>query len=318
MIEIPSENGTTIEAPVLKNFRPEKFYERLSQMIQCTNEYNGTLPKTWERVEQGRCDPAMEENGHSDSYFPQQDHMRNLVRKILNADIRDVVIEASHAYMYDCMDDPHFRQSMERQYHQANLLSSLLQQHRIAVRRVLFVDNYNPHPATGRLERTLDLDCYLDFAREHGFRPDYLIMESDMALMARELVDYMECRQGLVFEEDDPRDNAEGAPRKLLKRRKVELIKGAGTMSCAALDAVLTTLKFRYMATGVVNILPRRQGTEDFSFNGQQKKVRQILGEHLNLRVLPFFNIFTPEQDDLRPSSGAHFAFRKPPPRQLR
>ncbi len=237
-------------------------------------------------------------------------------RLSMNADLHAVVLEASHAYLYDSMEDGAFVASMERQYRHANRLAQLLAEQRIAVRRVLFIDNYNPPPDSNALVMNLDIESYIEFARDHGYHPNYVVMEADMERLATELITYMHDEQGLVLKDmnggnGNGEDDEEQQERQLLKRRGVELIKDGGAISCAGLDAALTLIKYHYMAPGIVNVLPKHQGAEGFSFKGQQRKVRQILGEHLNVRVLPFFNIFTSDDPDVDHTSGAHSQFRK-------
>jgi len=311
------EKDVNDENPVLLKFHKEDFGSRLEAMIQRTHEYRGTLPETWEKVREGA---QKTKDVKTTVKIERQavQHISDLVKRIRNADMQSIVIEASHAYLYDSMSDQEFLDSMETQYQHANKLAEMLEKNRISVRKVLFVDDYNPPPDNSELVRNLDIDAYLEFARDHGYYSDYLIMESDMDRLARELITYMHDEQGLVLKETNngngngSNEDNEDEERQLLKRRGVELVKGSGTISCAGLDAALSIVKFHHMASGIVNVLPKHQGAEGFSFKGQQRKVRQILGEHLNVRVLPFFNIFTSDHPQVDHSSGAHTQFRKP------
>lgn len=311
-----SSEDTNFENPALLKFHKEDFGSRLEAMIQRTHEYRGALPETWEKIRAGTQQQTKDVKTSAKIERQAVQHISDLVKRVRNADMHSIVIEASHAYLYDRMDNQEFLDSMETQYLHANKLAELLEKNRIAVRKVLFIDDYNPPPDKNELVHNLDFDAYLEFARDHGYYPDYLVMEADMERLARELITYMHDEQGLVLKDtNNGNGNGNGEnedeERQLLKRRGVELVKGSGAISCAGLDAALSIIKFHHMASGIVNVLPKHQGTEGFSFKGQQRKVRQILGEHLNVRVLPFFNIFTSDHPHIDHSSGAHSQFRK-------
>ncbi len=304
--------------PMLTQFNQRHFFQRLHQTILQTNQYDQTVPQVWGKIlseNAGRKVPAHPVlQGASD---PAPRHVEQLVHRIRNAHITTVVLEAAHAYMFQSMDDPDFVRSMELQYADARRLTVLLEQQRIRVQRVLFVDNYNPNPATGAHDENLDVDAYLSLAEENGFPPDYLMWEADMAPLARSMVEYMHRFQSLVSEKesasgDDGITPSEANRKLLLGYRGVELMSlDQGKMSCASLDAALSIIKYAYLGQGIVNVLPRRQNEREFSFKGQQKKVRQILMDHFGVRVMPFFNIFTSESQSLPHSSGAHHALRK-------
>lgn len=133
-----------------------------------------------------------------------------------------------------------------------------------------------------------------------------------MVPIAEAMIQYMHTHQGLVGEGTSCASGYEQV-KQYLKYRKVELatLFPASKISCSALDAALSLLKYTHMGEGIVNILPRRQVAGEFGFKSQQRKVRQILMDHLGVRVLPFFNIFTEEETNTHHSSGSHHGLRK-------
>lgn len=321
-LPLPDRDAQTPEKkerlPMLTKFNQQFFIERLHHLMMQTGRYDETMPAAWEKIcEENRHRTKQKDAVASDADIgPVPMHVGQLVQRIRNAGITNVVLEAAHAYAFQSMDDADFVRSMELQYIEAQKLTPLLEQHRIRVQRVLFIDNYNPHPGSGMHEKNLDVDAYVTMAQDHGFAPDYLIWEADMAPMARSMVEYMHHYQSLAAEKENGGDaidsNGDTEKKLLLSYRGVELMSmGKGKMSCASLDAALSIIKYAHLGEGIVNILPKRQNEREFSFKGQQKKVRQILMDHLGVRVMPFFNIFTSDVESLPHSSGSHHAFRK-------
>lgn len=308
-------NGNGSEMPILTRFNQQFFLERVNHVVLQTNHYNGALSAVWEKIEQENAGRVPEEPIKSEIVEHGSEsamHIDQLQQRIRNAGILNVVLEAAHAYAYQSMEDDDFVRSMEFQYEETNKLVALLTQQRVRMTRVLFIDNYNPNPVSGVREDNLDIEKYLTFAKDHGFPPDYLIWEADMAPLAKAMIEFMQKYQSLVVEKENG-DN--GNERKLhLDHRGIELFSPEkDKVSCAGLDAALSLVKYQYLGQGIANILPKRQVGNEFSFRGQQKKVRQILMDHLGVRVMPFFNIFTSETEDDSHSSGAHNAFRKKP-----
>ncbi len=309
--------------PILTRFNQEFFCERLNHVVLQTNHYDDSLPAAWQKVqEENRSrtallapDASVSENGNGSE---SMQHICQLLQRIRNAGITSVVLEAAHAYAYQSMGDADFVRSMERQYAEAHKLTNLLEENRIHVQRVLFIDNYNPNPVSGQRENNLDVEAYKSLAAENGFPPDYLIWEADMAPIAKVMIDFMRDYQSLIVETvsgaaGDMESLATSTETRLhLDHRKVEMFSvEKDKVSCAALDAALSMMKLKYLGQGIVNVLPKNQHNGEFSFRGQQKKVRQILSDHLGVRIMPFFNLFTSEVDHTSHSSGAHNDFRK-------
>jgi hypothetical protein len=126
-------------------------------------------------------------------------------------------------------------------------------------------------------------------------------------------------RYGRVVEQaPDPRDPQSVAKGRqlLLSYRATELFRPddgpEGMYSCTMLDAALSVLKMSCLADGLVNVLPRRTEGLEFSYNGQQRKTRQILDAHYQARVLPMVNYFTGDSLEDPSSAGAHHTLRKP------
>lgn len=311
-------NGESLH--VLTRYSQQFFQERVDHVSLQTCHYRGTVPHTWQKVQEENRQRGPQEipdrNNGTGSSDAGARHIQELLQRIRNAGIVDVVLEAAHAYSYQSMDDASFVRSMELQYAEARRLSAALIEQRIRVCRVLFIDNYNPNPSTGALEENLDTDAYIKMANAHGFAPDYLMWEADMAPIAKVMIEYMQRYQSLVMQKEQ--GDREGGSAEIMKKslhlshRGIELHRlDTDKVSCAALDAALSLLKYKHFGQGIVNILPKRQNGDEFSFRGQQRKVRQILMDHLGVRVMPFFNIFTSEEDSAPHSSGAHHALRK-------
>lgn len=313
-----SESGEAL--PILTRFNQEFFYERLGHVVLQTNHYNNSLSSIWKKIqdendnekETVRVAPTIGV-ANNESML----HIQQLLQRIRNAGIIEVVLEAAHAYAYQSMEDGNFVYLMKLQYAEAVKLASVLAENRIKIRRVLFVDNYNPHPVSGKRENNLDIDEYKNLAMAHGFPPDYLIWEADMVPIAKAMIEFMRQYQSLIVEKDNgtngDADLSTAPETKLhLDHRKIEMLSvKRDKVSCSALDAALSIIKLKYLGQGIINVLPRNQHNGEFSFRGQQKKVRQILMDHLGVRIMPFFNLFTSEVDDVPHSSGAHNGFRK-------
>jgi hypothetical protein len=307
---ISGENPVSEE--VLTRVDVNRFSERVGQMATSTREYNGALSDAWDEVQVDEWNRDYSRRASPQKRTSPPDHIVDLGVRIQNARLREVVLEASHAYLYDSMDDDDLRASMEEQYGDADALSRILASQGIRVRRVLFVDNYNPPPGSDRVVHNLDMQEYVEFACDHGYAPEYVIWEGGMERLASELVEYMREQQDLItYEEENVPESDIALGSQFLSYRKTELVKNSGKMSCTALDTALCVLKFRHLAAGVVNILPRTQKAEGFSFRGQQRKVRRVLGGHYGVRALPFFNAFSTVDAEGQSSSGAHHSLRK-------
>lgn len=312
-------------ALMLTQFNQQFFNERLHHILHQTNHYDGTITSSWEKIQRENDKAPQIETATLDGNIEVGNgaesarHIQQLVQRIRNAGIECVVLEAAHAYSHQRMGDESFVRSMEMQYAEAKKLTDALTKNRVNITRVLFVDNYNPNPISGNIEDNLDVEEYVSLARACGFPPDALIWEADMVPVARAMINFMREHQSLVVEKGSGRNGNAGTsdlPEKklYLDHRGIELFSVAkNKVSCSALDAALSIMKFLHLGQGIINVLPRRQHAGEFSFGGQQKKVRQILMNHLDVRVMPFFNLFTSEVDDTPHSSGAHNAFRKKP-----
>lgn len=306
-----------LQQGVLTSYDRANFFNRLSHMVALTHEYSATLPITWQDAQAGALEErpakssAVDETGLT---YQQEIEISQLVRKIKNAGITEAVLEAAHVYFYEDLDDPKVRDGVVTQTRHAAVLASALHEAGVSTRQILFIDDYNSDPEAERDGNTLDIDYLLVLAQESGYSPGMILREAGMVQLAQEMIRVMDERQGLVTHvEINDIDRSDSRQADLyLTRRNLELYRAGDDMvSCAMLDAALTMLKWNYLGQAVVNILPRRPGSQEFSYRGQQRKLRTILGEHLDARVLPLFNIFTGTQQAEPIAAGSHHAFRK-------
>ena len=302
-------SGSLSIGPTITQFGTKDFIRRVDRIAELTDDYGGKLREAWERT-RDVSDVKPQVDIPVSSSVGDDEHIFDLLQRIRNSHVRSVVLETAHAYMYDDLGSEAFRRSLEIQCQQAQRISDGLEATGILVKKLMFVDDYNPKPGTDGAECTLDLDAYLQLAADNGFPPDMLIMEGDLAKVAREMVDFMHREQGIVIESGGNNGNGKA---KVLEHRNIELVKDNGMMTCSALDATLSLLKYRYVAQGLINVLPRQTGNTEigFSFRGQQAKVRGILSEHLGVRAMPYFNAFVSVDPEELDTSGAHHALWK-------
>lgn len=288
------------------------FFERLRTMVYATGEYSGTLPEVWSTSETIPSAEVEPQDPQSFTLSLEQDEQINTaVTRMHNAGITTAVIEAAHVYMYEDLDDPELRESVTSQAYFAAALTARLGAHDIQTKHLLFVDDYNPDPSDRQHHERLDVAELIALVQSQGYAPELMIREGSMVSLAKDMIRVMDEAQDLVMLKEEDSGSQSSAADILLTRRKVELYRGKDDMvSCAMLDAALTVLKFQYLGEGVVNILPRNNGNEQFSYNGQQRKMRTIVGEHLGARVLPVFNIFIDPQTAAI-AAGAHHKLRK-------
>ncbi len=290
------------------------FFNNFDKVIELTENYQGTLPAAWEEAQQGLLDGPREDYKYVDISSEEKRTMQEAVRRIKNAGLASVVIEAAHVYMYEDLDNPVLRESIFSQTQKAAVLTQGLKDSGICVRHVLFVDDYNPDPEDGQHHNRLDIPAFIDLTQSAGYRPEMLIKEADMLDLAKSMVGFMGDEQNLTSmaskKTGDDEDSVASENRILLSRRNIELHRlEEDLVSCSMLDAALTVLKFRYLGAGIMNILPRNpQNGQNFSYKNQQSKVREIIREHLNVRVAPYFNLYVGEVTAV----GAHNAYRKP------
>jgi hypothetical protein len=304
--------------PTLNHYTKLVFFERFEQMVFATHEYDGLLPGAWATAQ--LCDVAGVDATRLSHIRHELDNQQEAevakaVGSMVNSGIATAIVEAAHVYAHEDLADPQLEASLSTQVQFAAGLTDRLQEAGIGVRQMLFIDDYNPDANGERVDR-LDVDELVSLTQSFGYYPEIIMREGSMVDLAKKIIEIMDEKQGLV---SVLQDEAEGAPlddvvksTKLLAYRKHELYRGSDDMvSCAMLDTALTALKFRYLGEGVINVLPRSNGDRTFSYRSQQRKMRTILGEHLNVRISPIFNLFTGNKTQDAIATGAHHAFRK-------
>lgn len=305
---------TDLDLEILLKFDPVTFSDRYDYMQHLTAGYGGNLASTWQTHTQI---DALDRTSLPKDDVVSTDHDRelnNLVRLVMNSGVPSVIIEAAHVYMYENLDDPELVASILTQAEHARRLTVKLRESGIIARQMLFVDDYNP-PVDGReATASLNLDRLLELVTSAGYHPEVLLREGSMVPLAQEMIDVI-VEQKLAAPQKT-RTISDGivteSERLLLHRHNVELYRSGDDMvSCAMLDAALTLVKLEYLGQGVINVLPRGATGQDFSYKGQQEKMRTIIGEHMNSRVLPSFNLFTGVSLDDPISAGGHHTLRK-------
>jgi len=306
----------------LTRYNKEHFFGRLQYVLAATDNYGGALETAFASAE--TMDPPAHPAGNSansDHHTHQNHQIRMIAERARNAGISSAVIEAAHMYMYDDLGELELQENVLSQCQHAAALTSELEDEGIHVRQIMFVDDYNPDPVTNQLEQRLDIDELVRLAHSAGYAPEMLLREAAMAPLAINIMRFMRDHQRLIKLDsgDTAPDQAntgadiEEGSRLMLARRNIELYRPDEDMvTCAMLDAALTLVKFRFLGEAVINILPRRPDSHAFSYNGQQRKMRTIIGEHLNVRVSPVFNLFTGDRHADSIAAGAHHALRKP------
>jgi hypothetical protein len=313
----------TIEATdplssALTRYNKDLFFGRFNQLINATNDYDDTVEPA---IQSAQIISYPEDSSigavNGIKYREQARQINMVADRVRNAGIGSVVIEAAHTYLYDDLDDPRLQNSILAQSQHAAALTKKLRDNDVTVRQVLFVDDYNPDPSDGEMHKRLDVDELVGLANTAGFAPEMILHEGSMVPLAKNMMDFMDETQNLLkIDGENPgiENSTDPAGSKLmLARRNIELYRiDEDMITCAMLDAALTVVKFRNLGEAVINILPRRPENQLFSYKGQQKKMRTIIGEHFNVRVMPVFNLFTGDQHTDAIAAGAHHALRKP------
>lgn len=200
----------------------------------------------------------------------------------MNGNGRSWDVEAAHIYTDEVPDIGHLVGAYIGMQ-AANILKS----YGIGVHRTLFIDNFHPNA------HTLDIAKYIGLIEEHGFKPDRIVMESDLEREAlTRVIDPLKSANLSAM-------NKHGAlvlpPPK--RGREVVLVtspeKGS-KVSCAALDAALY-LKKADGAHVCVTIL-------DAKWKREQINTRRVL------RNLGLLGVSIPQVIDIyhsiRPESG--------------
>lgn len=308
-------DDSTGELPVLTAYDKEVFHLRLKTTIDGAKYYDGSLLKTWEEAERIGIGSSLSAGPDAEVLDDGQNaQIDKLVDYALNANMTSVAIEAAHVYCYEDLGSPALQKCIAVQASFAAVLSEKLEDEGITAKQVLFVDDYNPDPSDGVQHDRLDIDELIKFLQTFGYSPEFLLREGSMVDLAKGIVSHMRSKKGLVVakteagEEAEPDDDTS----LYLAYRNHELYRaGDGMFSCAMLDAALTILKLHYIGEGVINILPRRNEDHQFSYKSQQRKTRNIIAEHLGIRIMPFVNLFTGSVRTDEIAVGAHNALRK-------
>jgi hypothetical protein len=303
------------DIPIISAPHKRAFFADYDLMLDRTNGYDGQLAEAWRSATTYPLQDTVQAQPSVELEGKHLQEVNRMVATMKNAGISSAVIEAAHVYYYEDLDDPQLQESVRSQSLFAVALTDRLQEAGIATRHVLFVDDYNPDPTDGIRHNRLDIDELIELTQSTGYAPELLFREGDMVGLAKQMIRVMK-DQGIIkiTSEDEATEEEQAAdPTTHLSHRNIELYRASDNMvSCAMIDAALTMVKFGNLGEGVVNVLPRRNDGQQFSYKGQQKKMRVILREHLGVRVAPIFNLFTGDTKTQDISGGAHHAFRKP------
>jgi len=313
---------TNYPKKVLMRYTEPSFSDRFSGMLADSDGYSGTLASVWDTRDQ------LHDYTPNDSTLgavmpleakQQEQQIDILVSRLRNMGVASTVIEAAHVYMYEDLSDPNLRDSVRMQAHYSAVLAQRLVHADIDVRQMLFVDDYNP-PNDGRpSDSNIDIAELVELVRSTGYNPELVLREASIVSLAREVMGIMQNEQSIIAspEQDDEEEDesaAHSAGDLFLLRNNIELYRSSDNMvSCAMLDTALTLIKLNYMGDAVINVLPRGAEGQGFSYKGQQKKMRTIVGEHLETRVLPITNLFVKGNETTAPiTAGSHHTLRKP------
>lgn len=297
------------EQKVINRYSRAEFQSRLCEILSRTNMYEGTLDTSFHRSR--KLDLELANSQPNFETTPQhREQIGIAIARLVNTHTERTVIEAAHVYANDDLDDPALQASLRSQARHAAVLGDRLSNEGIGVSNVLFIDNYNvPTDDSGSPISEFSERDLVSIVRSEGYEPSRVFYEADMVPPARAMINHMRDVQGLVKVEG----SGESEERTLLAHKGYELYRaGDDKVSCAMLDAALTLMKLHYMGDTAVNVLPARPSHGEFSYRGQQKKMRMIICEHLNVRVIPLINIFTGNVHDEAIAAGAHHTLRKP------
>lgn len=302
----------------MTRFDKVEFTERLRLMSFTSEQYGGTLTDAIGATE--HIDPSDTPPAEPSFDMLSDDQHRQytiLAQRLKNAGVLSAVIEAAHVYMYQDLSDESLQSSLKAQSYHGGLLGRRLEAGGISVRNMLFVDDYNPDPKGDKdKDEPLDIEELLTLTRSAGYDPTILLKESDMVELGKGMLRFMGEQQELL-RLDPPRpkvvEGKDPEPQTVkLVQGGIELYRGSDEMvSCAMLDTALSVVKFHALGEAVINILPRSSPDGGFSYKGQQKKMRTIIHEHLNVRYSPLVNLYTGNTHADPVAAGAHHAFRK-------
>ena len=182
-----SQAFAVLTSDVLTSYRKPEFFGRFRNAVAASDEYDGRLPATWEQTEflergVSDVDPSLLDIGLQDAV-----HLHQTARRLINAGAMTAVIEAAHVYAYESLDDPDILGSVLAQSRQAALLGGLLRSHGIKVRQMLFIDDYNVDPTSGKLMDILQTDDLVEATSSVGFVPEMILREASMVGLAKKL-----------------------------------------------------------------------------------------------------------------------------------
>ncbi|MCL2173960.1 hypothetical protein FWH58_01515 [Candidatus Saccharibacteria bacterium] len=281
---------------VIMRFTPQTFEERLHNTLATLSE--NVMQETWQGV---LSSPLVEHSQEIDK----------LVERISNAEIGRVAIESAHIYLDETFESELVVEELKKEILLAQELRSRLGRAGIMATDVLFIDDYHS-------ESEADLSkihSLIHSINGLGYNPEHIVLEKEMFPLAQEICENLVSR-GLTVEV------ATGDEKTiLLARHNVELFTfdkddQTGQASCALLDAALSLVKLQFIGDGIVNILPR-YSQNGMSYRGQQRSMRDILKEFLNIRVVPLFNLFSKGDINYDHRQGASHTLRKPINKQL-
>lgn len=305
-----TRKGQLEKLPVLRGYHREAFSQRLSDIMDITDGYDGVLETAWQTrqpLEQLPLENELLNEVEARLSKEQAKQLDRLAENISNSGVGSVSIEAAHVYLHEDLEDPRLQQSLRTQAQIATALAARLQRRGINTHELLFVDDYNV-PVDGGTSGFLDIDELLGLTESAGLRPETIIREAEMAKLGKQIISVMDGSQGLVSHTRVPEADVVQ-----LSRRGYELYREQDDkVSCAMLDSALTLIKYSRLGDGLVNILPNYSPAQGMGYGSQQRKVRTIITEHTNTRVLPHFNVFTGDTLESDISVGAHTLFRKP------
>lgn len=183
--------------------------------------------------------------------------------------VKSVIIEAGHVYVSEIPDGNH-----KRGLEFGGDLSERLTQSGIQVKRILFVDDYNPKVWS------LDLGEYRELAKSYGYPVDITVTESSMAAMAQDVLENLRSQRMVVLNPDGSLHLAGSDTR----------LNGDGLeFSCSLIESALYLWKFK-LADFCITVLP-------YDYKSQQSSALRIV-KRLGYNRPPCIVAYTREGED--------------------
>lgn len=206
----------------------------------------------------------MKDDGRTNSRL---DNVTEFALLLSKKRVKKICIEAGHIYVDEEPNGQH-HQSLRI----GAVFAEILGRHLPNVKKMLFVDDYNPKTSC------LDIGKYVETAAELGFRPDILVWESSLCRDAKHITDRL-LKDGAA--------HLDGQGHVCTRKQNIRLKYATGKFTCSALDAALYLHKLD-KHDFAITILPDGSAHE---YRKQQRNVRRLL-RILGRTEVPIANVY--------------------------